>query len=92
VGKCCTVGQDILDNIIRRMRFACWITKATDTQTLGMCSTYLLLCQGNRVTLYVLSTPYIACLVSCTTGHKQLANLVFQKTDRHSKLFTTNVK
>jgi hypothetical protein len=26
-----TAGQDADDNIIRRMLFACWITKATDT-------------------------------------------------------------
>ena len=26
-----TAGQATDDNIIRRMRFACWITKATDT-------------------------------------------------------------
>jgi hypothetical protein len=25
-------GQATDDNIIRRMRFACWLTKATDTQ------------------------------------------------------------
>jgi len=26
-------GQATEENIIRRMRFACWITKATDTQS-----------------------------------------------------------
>jgi hypothetical protein len=31
VEKCVTDGQAIDGNIIRRMRFACWITKATDT-------------------------------------------------------------
>jgi hypothetical protein len=31
VEKYGTAGQDADDNIIRRMRFACWITKATDT-------------------------------------------------------------
>jgi hypothetical protein len=29
MGKCCIVGQAI-DDIIRRMRFACWVTKPTD--------------------------------------------------------------
>jgi hypothetical protein len=31
VGNYCRAGQAADDNIIRRMRFACWITKATDT-------------------------------------------------------------
>jgi hypothetical protein len=30
VEKYCTVRQATDDNIILRMRFACWITKATD--------------------------------------------------------------
>jgi len=28
--KCCTAGQATDDTIIRRMPFACWITKATN--------------------------------------------------------------
>ena len=28
-----TAGQDADDNIIGRMRFACWVTKATDTHS-----------------------------------------------------------
>jgi hypothetical protein len=31
VGKYGTARQATHDNMIRRMRFACWITKATDT-------------------------------------------------------------
>jgi hypothetical protein len=31
VAKYLTAGQATDDNIIRRMRFACWITKTTDT-------------------------------------------------------------
>jgi hypothetical protein len=31
VGKYGRAGQATDDNIIRRMRFACWITKAADT-------------------------------------------------------------
>ena len=31
--KYCTAGQATDDNIIRRMRIACWITKATDTHS-----------------------------------------------------------
>jgi hypothetical protein len=33
VGKYGTARQATDDNIIRRMRFACWITKATDTHS-----------------------------------------------------------
>ena len=29
--KCSTAGQATDDNIIRHMRFACWITNAADT-------------------------------------------------------------
>jgi hypothetical protein len=31
--KCGTTRQATDDNIIRRMRFACWVTKATDTHS-----------------------------------------------------------
>ena len=31
--KCGRAGQDTDDNIIQRMRIACWITKATDTHS-----------------------------------------------------------
>ena len=34
VEECCTAGQATDDNIIQRMSFACWITKATDTTPL----------------------------------------------------------
>jgi hypothetical protein len=36
VEKYGTAGQATNDNITRRMRFACWITKATDTHTQNM--------------------------------------------------------
>jgi hypothetical protein len=36
--KCGRARQVTDDNIIRRMRFACWVTKATDT--LRTCNTY----------------------------------------------------
>ena len=39
------VGQATDDNIIRRMRFACWITKATDTYSEYV--TLLLVFHGN---------------------------------------------
>jgi hypothetical protein len=36
VEKCGTAGQATDDNTTRRMRFACWITKATNTHTQNM--------------------------------------------------------
>jgi hypothetical protein len=33
VEKYCTAGQATDDNILRRMRFACWIPKATNTHS-----------------------------------------------------------
>jgi hypothetical protein len=53
------------DNIIRRMRFAFWITKATDTH-----ATYVMLIafpqeQWLRERASVLHYMYFACLVSC---------------------------
>jgi hypothetical protein len=43
VEKYGTVGQATDDNIIRRMRFACWISKATDAH-----SEYLILTAFRR--------------------------------------------
>jgi hypothetical protein len=34
-----TAGRATYDNIIRRMRFACWVTKATDTHL--ECETFI---------------------------------------------------
>jgi hypothetical protein len=33
VEECRTAGQATHENILRRMRFACWINEATDTQS-----------------------------------------------------------
>jgi hypothetical protein len=46
------------DNIIRRMRFACWITKATDKHTLILYNTYCL-STSTMVTLTLLSQCYV---------------------------------
>jgi hypothetical protein len=51
------------ENVIRRMRFACWITKATDTH-----SEYVILIafrrqQWLRERVSLLCYTYIACLV-----------------------------
>jgi hypothetical protein len=42
--KYCTAEQATDDNIIRRMRIACWITKATDTHSQYV----ILLLHGNN--------------------------------------------
>jgi hypothetical protein len=39
VEKCVRTRQDADDNIIRRMRFACWVTEITDTHS-RVCSIY----------------------------------------------------
>jgi hypothetical protein len=61
--KYVTARQTTDDNIIRRMRFACWITKATHTH-----SEYVILiafpwqqCLRERASM--LRHEYIACLV-----------------------------
>jgi hypothetical protein len=62
VEKYGTARQATDDNIIRRMRIACWITKATDT--LGMCNTYCF-CAATIVSPARLNiTLYVHCL-SC---------------------------
>ena len=58
-------GQATGDNIIRGMRFACWITKATDTHTENML--YLLLVRvdsgyANAPECYVVRTSPFLCL------------------------------
>jgi hypothetical protein len=63
VEKCHTVRQTEDDNIIRRMRTAFWITKATNTQ-----SEYVILIafpqqQWLRERTSMLGYTYIACLV-----------------------------
>ena len=59
------VGQTTDDNIIRRMRFACWITKATNTH-----SEYVILIAFPPRQVLDLHAPlcyifrYVACLVT----------------------------
>jgi hypothetical protein len=62
--KCGRARQATDNNIIWRMRFACWITKATDTH-----SQYIMLIAFPRQQWLRESTPmlrytYIACLVT----------------------------
>jgi hypothetical protein len=77
-------GQLTNDNIIRKMRFACWITKATDTH-----SKYVILIafsrqQWLRERASMLGYTYIACVVSYCyfekrnaecSGHTAIAKL-----------------
>jgi hypothetical protein len=62
VEKYGTAGQATDDNIIRRMRFACWIAEATDTLRLWYAYCFS---TGTMVTRTCLSvTFYVHCL-SC---------------------------
>jgi len=68
VEKHCTVVH-VDDNTIRRMRIACWITRATDTHML--CSTHLLAtATWLHVRASMLRYTYIACLVFIGTPQK----------------------
>jgi hypothetical protein len=62
VEKYCTVGQATDDSITRRMRCACWITKATDThlEFVLLIDFSLQLWLRERATM--LRHTYIACL------------------------------
>jgi hypothetical protein len=51
------------DNIIRRMRFACWITKATDTHSEYVILIAFLRQRWFRESASMLRYGYIACLV-----------------------------
>jgi hypothetical protein len=62
VEKYGTAGQATDDGIIRRMRFSCWITKATDT--LGICNTYCFSMATILTRTYLNVTLYVHCL-SC---------------------------
>jgi hypothetical protein len=55
--------QDTDDNIIRRMRFACWISKATDTHSENVIRIAFPLQQWLRERASVLLYTYSACPV-----------------------------
>jgi hypothetical protein len=63
VEKYGTVRQATDDNIIRHMRFACWIIKATDTHSEYVILIALQRQQFLRERAPVLRYTYIACLV-----------------------------
>jgi hypothetical protein len=61
VDRYCGVGQATDDNIIRRMRYSCWITKATDTEYVIRIAFARQHWLSERAS--VLRYTYIACLV-----------------------------
>jgi hypothetical protein len=63
VEKCCKARQATGDNIIRRMRVACWITKATDTYSECVILIAFPRQQWLRDRASVLRYTYNACLV-----------------------------
>jgi len=63
VEKYCTAGQVTDDNIIRRMRTACWITKATNPQSEYVISIAVALQTFLQERVSILRYTYIACLV-----------------------------
>jgi hypothetical protein len=61
----CTAGQATDDNIIRRMRVACWITKATDTHTKYVILIAFPRQQWLHESTSMLRYAYIASLIIC---------------------------
>ena len=61
----------VTDDIIRRVRFACWKTKATDTHTLRIFSTY---CFG-KLKMVTETNLYIALYKQCLSCFKELFQL-----------------
>jgi hypothetical protein len=62
-----TVRQAIDDNIIRRMDFACWTIKVTDTHSEYAIIIAYSLQQWLRERVWILPYAYIFCLVECET-------------------------
>jgi hypothetical protein len=60
--KSCGDQQATDDNIIRRMRFACWMSVATHTHTIGLCNTFPWQ-HWLRERASLLRYTYIACLI-----------------------------
>ena len=79
------------DNIIRRMLFACWINKATNTHTLTLCNTAfamakVVLLTGLNIILYVN-------LVSCLNLNRWSLNIrnVLQKVVKTEKYVSISI-
>jgi len=63
VEKYCRDGQAAYDNIIRRMRITCWITKATNTHSQCVIFMAFPLQQWLYERASILLYTYVACLV-----------------------------
>jgi hypothetical protein len=50
-------GQSTDDNVIRRMHFACWIAKATNTHSLSL-----------SLSLSLRTSEYVRLLFNCNSG------------------------
>jgi hypothetical protein len=61
-GKKCRVGQATDDSVTRRMRVACWISKATNTHSEYVILTAFLLQQWLNERASILRCTYMACL------------------------------
>jgi hypothetical protein len=77
VEEYCIARQATDDNIIRRMRFACWITKATDTH--WGCVTLIAFPrqQWSLKSASVLRYTYFACFVKVSFHLHQVFSVVF---------------
>jgi len=64
VERCGTAGQATDDNTVRRMRFACWIPKATNTHSEYVILIAFPLQQWLRERALILRYMYIGCLAS----------------------------
>ena len=67
VEKCCTAGQAMDDNIIRRMRIACLITTATDTHSEYVILIAFPLQRWLNERASALRFTYFACIVVIST-------------------------
>jgi len=61
--RLCTAGQSTDDNMIRRMRLACWIPRATDTHSEYVTAIAFPQQQRLRERASILRHTYIACVV-----------------------------
>ena len=72
--KYCRGGQATDDDIILRMRFACWITKATDTHSAYVIHTAFPRLQWLRERVSVLRYRYVICYVILRVNVEKLSS------------------
>ena len=77
MGTCGVAREATGDNIILRMRFACWINKTTDTHS-ERCNTYCF-STATMVTRLsvVLFVRYLSCLLKMTHKHSEDWNILW---------------